>query len=211
MKGMICPGGLKKDIPTGGLVMLDTYLDNFINKFDKTINFIHRSDSVLDRLETTGVIRKELVNPLNLTGPAARASGAEIDTRADHPYGLYDRIEITKRTAVEGDVMCRFDVKAAEILDSIGIIQKQITNIKSSEIFTEPVIQDGCALSLVEAARGQNLHWVYIKGGVIERYKVRTASFCNWQAIEHAVMGDIVPDFPLINKSLNLSYAGTDL
>ncbi|HXY74872.1 MAG TPA: hydrogenase large subunit, partial [Dehalococcoidales bacterium] len=72
-------------------------------------------------------------------------------------------------------------------------------------------IKDGYALSLVEAARGQNMHWVYIKDGLIDRYKVRTASFCNWQAIEHAVMGNIVPDFPLINKSLNLSYAGTDL
>jgi formate hydrogenlyase subunit 5 len=66
-------------------------------------------------------------------------------------------------------------------------------------------------LALVEAARGQNMHWVYLRNGVIERYKVRMASFCNWQAIEHTVLGNIVPDFPLINKSLNLSYAGTDL
>jgi Ni,Fe-hydrogenase III large subunit len=64
---------------------------------------------------------------------------------------------------------------------------------------------------MVESARGQNLCWVWIKSGVIERYKVRTASFCNWQAIEHAVQGNIIPDFPVINKSLNLSYAGTDL
>ncbi len=65
---------------------------------------------------------------------------------------------------------------------------------------------------MIEAARGQNLHWVYVRNGLIERYKVRTASFCNWQAIEHAVLGNVVPDFPpLINKSLNLSYAGTDL
>ena len=69
----------------------------------------------------------------------------------------------------------------------------------------------GCSFALVEAPRGQNLHWVYLKDGVVDRYKVRTASFCNWQAIEHAVIGNIVPDFPLINKSLNLSYAGTDL
>ena len=55
------------------------------------------------------------------------------------------------------------------------------------------------------------MHWVYIRQGRVERYKVRTASFCNWQAIEHAVLGNIVPDFPLINKSMNLSYAGTDL
>jgi formate hydrogenlyase subunit 5 len=72
-------------------------------------------------------------------------------------------------------------------------------------------VRYGFALSLVEAPRGQSVHWLKIKDGFVDRYKVRTASFCNWQAIEHAVLGNIVPDFPLINKSMNLSYAGTDL
>ena len=72
-------------------------------------------------------------------------------------------------------------------------------------------IKDGYALSLVESPRGQSVHWVYIKDGLVDRYKVRTASFCNWQAMEHAILGNIVPDFPLINKSMNLSYAGTDM
>ena len=77
--------------------------------------------------------------------------------------------------------------------------------------FTACKDKDGYALALVEAPRGQNLHWVYVKNGVIDRYKIRTASFCNWLAIEHAVIGNIVPDFPVINKSMNLSYAGNDL
>ena len=72
-------------------------------------------------------------------------------------------------------------------------------------------VKDGFAAALVESARGQNFTWLNIKNGLVDRYKVRTASFCNWQAIEHAVMGNIVPDFPLINKSMNLSYSGTDL
>jgi Ni,Fe-hydrogenase III large subunit len=97
------------------------------------------------------------------------------------------------------------------------LIKKLIESIPDGAIIAETTefaisnIPDGYALSMVEAARGQNLHWVCIRSGVIDRYKVRTASFCNWQAIEHAVLGNIVPDFPLINKSLNLSYAGTDL
>ena len=72
-------------------------------------------------------------------------------------------------------------------------------------------VLDGYALALVESARGQNAHWVYLKDGKISRYKVKTASFCNWIAMEHAAPGNIVPDFPLINKSMNLSYAGNDL
>ncbi len=114
-------------------------------------------------------------------------------------------------TLEKGDVLSRFDVKAKEIQNSTAIIQTVLAGIKDGPVCARAVFKDGCALSLVEAARGQNLHWVYIKNRVIDRYKIRTASFCNWQAIEHAVIGNIVPDFPLINKSLNLSYAGTDL
>jgi Ni,Fe-hydrogenase III large subunit len=91
------------------------------------------------------------------------------------------------------------------------MIRTLIFQLSDGAVFTEMYVKNGYALTLIEAPRGQNLHWVNLKNGVIDRYKVRTASFCNWQAIEHAVLGNIVPDFPLINKSLNLSYAGTDL
>jgi Ni,Fe-hydrogenase III large subunit len=70
---------------------------------------------------------------------------------------------------------------------------------------------DGYALALVESPRGENLCWAWIRDGKVERCKFRTASYCTWLAIEHAVQGEIPPDFPVINKSLNLSYAGTDL
>jgi len=211
LKGLICPGGLKKDIAADTLKLISIYLDSFKKQFDQAVKFAHSLDSVIDRFETTGIINKGLVNPLNITGPAARASGAEIDNRTDHPYGLYSPVNIVKHTMAEGDVLCRFDVKAAEIFDSIEIIRKLISEIRPG-IVTAPVkVKDGYTLSIIEAPRGQTLHWLYIKNGLIDRYKIRTASFCNWQAIEHAVMGNIVPDFPLINKSLNLSYAGTDL
>jgi formate hydrogenlyase subunit 5 len=214
MKGIICPGGLKKEIPMQDLLALANYLKAFSRRFKKAVKFIRGLDSVIDRLETTGVIRPDLILPLNITGPAARASGAKIDTRLDHPYGIYSALVLPYRTAEGGDVLCRFDVKAAEVEDSIYIIQKLIEDmgdIIGSSIYAQPALKDGYALSLVEAPRGQSLHWVYLRKGVIERWEVRTASFCNWQAIEHAVMGNIVPDFPLINKSLDLSYAGTDL
>jgi formate hydrogenlyase subunit 5 len=211
MKGIICPGGVKKDIPARNLVLLDTYFYSFSKRFLKACYRVHHMDSVIDRLETTGVIKRELIKPLNITGPAARASGADIDNRVDHPYGIYTRLEPDTRLAEKGDVQARFDVKALEVTDSVNIIQKLIEEIRSEDVNTAVPIQDGYALAVVEAARGQNLHWVYVRNGVIERYKVRTASFCNWQAIEHAVIGNIVPDFPLINKSLNLSYSGTDL
>ena len=211
LKNIISLGGLKRDISSKSLLDLNKYLDTFRNRLQKAYDYIHSTNSAIDRFETTGIIKKELIQPLNITGPAARAAGVEIDNRIDHPYGVYHLFEMTKRTAEKSDVLARFDVKTAEIMDSIEIIQKSISAIKSGSIAVEIVVKDGYGLALVESARGQNLHWVYIRNGLIDRYKIRTASFCNWQSIEHAVLDNIVPDFPLINKSLNLSYAGTDL
>ncbi|MBM3132712.1 MAG: hydrogenase large subunit [Chloroflexi bacterium] len=211
LKGVVCPGGLRKDVSAPAIEALDRYLVSFLPEFERAVEIIHASTSVVDRFETTGVIEPRLIGPLNITGPAARASGTAIDIRLDHPYGIYPRLPLSKRTATSGDVLARFDVKAAEIVDSVGIIRSVLGGIKAGTVRCPVEAMDGYGLALVEAPRGQNLHWVYVRDGVIERYKVRTASFCNWQAIRHAVLGNIVPDFPLINKSLNLSYAGTDL
>lgn len=211
MKNIVSIGGLKRDIPEANSAGTLLFWNGFMQRFNKAVKGIRAFPSVIDRLETTGVIKKELIAPLNLTGPTARASGTAIDTRTDHPYCAYGKLLCKIRLAEKGDVLSRFELKAAEINDSINIIQTLSKNLPKGQVSAACKITDGCALSLVEAPRGQNLHWLSIKDGVIERYKIRTASFCNWQAIEHAVTGNIVPDFPLINKSLNLSYAGTDL
>ena len=211
LKGIICPGGLKKDISTDLLAELSNYFDSFLERFKMDLYLVYSTSSVIDRLETTGVIKPELINLLNITGPAARSLGVAVDTRRDFPYGIYPALEFEKRTAETGDVMGRFSVKAQEIFDSVSIIRHLVESAPQGPVFSKPVIADGYALSLVEAPRGQSMHWIYLKGGLVDRYKIRTASYCNWQVIEHAVLGNIVPDFPLINKSLNLSYAGTDL
>jgi formate hydrogenlyase subunit 5 len=211
MKGIIRPGGLTRDIEAAPLLALGAYLRTFLPRFESALDMVSTNSSVVDRLETTGVIKKEIISPLNITGPAARAGGIPIDTRHDHSYSGYPQLEFKVQTAEESDVKARFYVKQQEILESIAIIRNLVSTLAPGPVFTETPITDGFALSLIESPRGQSLHWVNIKDGLIDRYKVRTASFCNWQAIEHAVLGNIVPDFPLINKSLNLSYAGTDL
>lgn len=212
MKGVIGIGGLRKDVPENTLKSLISYLESFSERFEEASKVSHSSSfSVIDRLETTGVIKKDLIRPLNLTGSMARAAGEQNDVRLEHPYGIYDKINVSAGTFDEGDVLSRFDQKANEIRDSVRIIRKVVNGMRRGEIMNVGKVKDGFALSCVEAPRGQSVHWVYVRNGVVDRYKVRTASFCNWQAIEHAVIGNIVPDFPLINKSMNLSYAGTDL
>ncbi|MFH0861344.1 MAG: NADH-quinone oxidoreductase subunit C [Candidatus Altiarchaeota archaeon] len=211
MRGIIGIGGLQKDIERGRFSALSHYLEGFTEGFKDATEHILSSPSVIDRFERTGVVRKELIAPLNLSGPIARASGGCMDTRTDHPYGIYERLSHHVRVCETGDVMARFNLKAQEIHDSVTIIHKILKQMPDGEINAECDVKDGHALSIVEAPRGQSVHWVSVSGGLVDRYKVRTASFCNWQAIEHAVMGNIIPDFPLINKSMNLSYAGCDL
>ena len=227
LRGITIPGGLKKDIPDSLLKDLPAFLKKFSRAFESAFERAMSSSSLIDRFATTGIIKKELVSPLNLTGPLARASGYPADTRIDRPYGAYKIFAPEPSVRKRGDVFSRFEVKADEIRASADLILRLAEKLPQGPIFAEST---GCAgyagqnlreanspgatgysLALVEAARGQNLHWVYLKNGLVDRYKIRTASFCNWQAIEHAVLGNIVPDFPLINKSLNLSYAGTDL
>lgn len=211
MKGAIAVGGLTKDVGVEALKDLSTYLVAFQSRFEVATHVDSTYFSVIDRFETTGKVKPEILEPLHITGPVARSAGKAVDTRVDHPYGLYKELNLKCKTLPNGDVYARFNLKVQEVFDSIRIIQTIINQLEDGAISVPCQIRDGYALSMVEAPRGQNIHWLNIKDGLVDRYKIRTASFCNWQAMEHAVLGNIVPDFPLINKSMNLSYAGTDL
>ena len=211
MRGMVVVGGISKDLRNEHLMELRRFIGRFRKRYRVGLKIVLSTTSVLDRFATTGTIRKGLLRPLNITGPAARASGGNVDVRTNHPYGIYGIFPPDNTVLHDGDVLSRFTVKASEIMDSLELIEQLLDTIPEGPVKTEVPVCDGYTLSLVESARGQNLCWVSVRDGRIERYKVRTASFCNWQAIEHAVIGNIVPDFPVINKSLNLSYAGTDL
>jgi len=211
-KDTIKIGGVN-DASDEDLIKLSNYLEDFHTNFIKKIQFVLSKHMVIDRLETTGVIKKELIFPMHLTGPLARASGIYKDARINHPYGLYSKMPPTPVNKIHntGDVLARFRIKLSTILDSVKMIKNAIKSMPNGKVFTEYKINDEYCFSIVESSRGENIHFLSIKNGKIDRYKVRTASFCNWPAIENAVLGNIVPDFPLINKSLNLSYEGNDL
>ncbi len=211
LKGIISIGGITREIDDAILVHLKKTVEEVGTELPGLFRWLYTVPSIHDRFATTGIIRPDLIRPLALSGPVARASGSYTDTRTDHPYGVYlfrqpDGIRETK-----GDVLARFLVKSEEVAASLRFISDLISELPDGPVSTDVTIPDGYALSLIESPRGMNIHWLLISNGRISRYKVRTASFCNWQAIEHAVMGNIVPDFPVINKSMNLSYTGRDL
>jgi Ni,Fe-hydrogenase III large subunit len=178
----------------------------------------------MDRLRGTGTIQKKIAHDLGTVGIVARCVGIDTDTRRDHPYGSYHlhnhktpqelmqhQIEMEKRT---GDALTRFEIRVKEVRDSFDIIEESL-NLENDALFTsipEHLEPFRSSLGWAETHRGQTLHWVMIgENNSIFRYKIRTASFCNWPVIEQAVLNDIVPDFPLVNKSLDLSYSGNDL
>ncbi|MFA4876668.1 MAG: NADH-quinone oxidoreductase subunit C [Methanoregula sp.] len=211
LRGMVCCGGLSRDISRQQIGHLGEFISHFGKRYQVGLKIVLSTTSVIDRFVSTGVIKKNILLPLNITGPAARASGGKADVRVDHPYGVYDRFVPQPKPLNDGDVLSRFTIKASEIFDSLKLIEQLVLSLPEGPVTAGFTVRDGYALSMVESCRGENLCWILIRNGVVDRYKVRTASFCNWLAIEHAIQGNIVPDFPVINKSLNLSYAGTDL
>ena len=113
----------------------------------------------------------------------------------------------------EGDILARTKVRIDEIYESMSIIEQALEAMNGPEIAAKmgDVPEKKVGMALVESPRGEAMHWIMAGQGVPLRHKVRDPSFSNWLAIEFAVLGNIVPDFPLVNKSLSLSYAGNDL
>ena len=217
-------GGVRCDISDKNKKLILECIDEVSSDFDKVILFLKSKSSFMDRLKGTGIIPKKIAHDLGIVGVAARCVGIDLDTRRDHPSANYlvsnnrtpqqimhAQIEMEKRS---GDALARFEVRVNEVHDSFKIIKDSL-DLDGDELFSNAsVIAEpySSALGYAESHRGQTLHWVMLgEKNSISRYKIRTASFCNWKIIEHAVSNDIVPDFPLVNKSLDLSYSGNDL
>jgi formate hydrogenlyase subunit 5 len=211
LKGAIIPGGLSKDIDDEKLSFFNYYLAGFSKRLEQALSRVEKASIVIDRFDTTGIVLPELITPLSLSGPVARASGYEGDTRQLHPYGLYNELHFKIPTKTAGDVLARFKVKAREIASSTSLMESILDNCKPGPVFVDCNGKSGQTLTAVEAPRGRNLHWLRLNNGKVESWEPLTASFCNWLALEHAAVGNILPDFPVINKSFNLSYAGNDL
>jgi Ni,Fe-hydrogenase III large subunit/Ni,Fe-hydrogenase III component G len=211
LRGMNTIGGIRRDIGDKKEMILKE-LGSLQNDFRELMELLISSPSVADRIETTGRISREIAKGLHVVGPVGRASGIDSDVRRDHPYAAYPELEFKVPVFKEGDVNARTMLRAFEVFESLSIIQQALSRLPEGDNKTDiGQIPDGYALGSTEAPRGETLYWVNISNNKIERCKVRDPSFCNWLAIEYAVLDNIVPDFPIINKSLSLSYSGNDM
>ena len=167
--------------------------------------------SIQNRFEAAGVLSSEAARDLAVVGPVARASGINLDVRRDHPYGRYATHSIDIPTTHYGDVMARARIRIAEAAVSADLIQKAAESLPEGSVFA-PLVprKDVSGFSAVESPRGELCYWLEASEGRITRCHIKSPSFQNWPAMPFAVAGNIIADFPLINKSFNLSYSGCD-
>ena len=225
-------GGVSTDLTEEKCRLIANTTDVVLKDFERVTSMLRNKSSVMDRLRATGMIARNVAVDLGLVGIVARCTGVDVDTRRDHPYAAYrllsiDRHHDTPQSLMEyeiemqkrrGDSMSRFDVRVEEVANSIGIISEVIDSLHGDKNLVAAEVKGGLepyghALGYAESHRGQTVHWVMVgeDRDSLFRYKVRTASFVNWPAVEQAVLNDIVPDFPVVNKSFDLSYSGNDL
>lgn len=214
-RGAVGLEGLTRPLATGLAEGVGEVLREIAKGVAQLLRHVEEISSVMDRLRGTGVLSREVAEALGLVGPAARASGMDQDVRRDRPYGPYQGVEVRVAQGSAGDVEARLRVKVHEVQEAgrlAGLfLERGALEAKVPGAGFEPTsVTKGNGLGVVEAPRGEMLFAVTLRDGVVHRVHVREPSFMNWPAIEYAVRGNIVPDFPLCNKSLNLSYSGFD-
>jgi Ni,Fe-hydrogenase III large subunit len=194
--------------------LLDT-LNDYEKDFDEMSDkFMHNPGCML-RLEKTGVVTNEQALNIGAVGMAAKASGLKRDIRYSHPYAYYNGADFQPVIKHHGDVYSRTQIRVAEIRQSIAFIRKLVESVPS---FNSRALEqskpkpDSISISLVEGWRGEICHCAITDSkGDIRRYKIKDPSFHNWTALALAVRRNEISDFPICNKSFNLSYCGFDL
>lgn len=210
-RGFIQPGGVSKDLTDAQLKDILESLIAARGEMNGLLDLARHTDGLRERLETTGVLKREAAIAYGALGVAARASGIDRDVRRDHPYAAYAAFAPEIVVETTEDVYARFEVRRRELAVSAKLVERIISGLEPGVISKDCPIRDGFGLGAVESWRGELLAFVRMKQGVIDRCVVRDPSFCNWALFGELAPGNIVPDFPLCNKSLDLSYSGNDL
>ncbi len=213
LRGATVVGGVTRDVFGQADDILKT-VDQATKDYKDLMQLLLGSVSHIERLQNTGKLSKNIAQKLGVTGVAARASGLTDDMRKSHPHVLYDRLIFEAHTLEKGDVYARMMLRGEEVECSVSIIQALIESAYQGELAIplKPAPAYASALGYAESPRGSLFYWVMAdKNGKPLRVKLRSPSYCNWPAVPFAVHGNIVPDFPLCNKSFNLSYSGTDM
>jgi len=214
-RGWLRPGGVAWDLTPDLLGQMLDRLDRTSRDLNGALELLFNSPSVMARFEETGALTPALCQELGLVGVAARACNVGRDVRFERPAGIYRFVSIPLTTWPTGDVFARAQVRRGEIRQSTHFIRQRLEELSEGSACTAPArrpVADSLVISLVEGWRGEICHAIITGAdGRIARYKVVDPSFHNWMGLALALRGQQISDFPLCNKSFNLSYCGFDL
>jgi Ni,Fe-hydrogenase III large subunit/Ni,Fe-hydrogenase III component G len=221
LRGVNTIGGVTKDIAPESVIRVKEILSALRRDFTRLVAIGENSSSLLNRLKDTGILDPQIAKDHGVTGVPGRALGFSMDARVDYPYAAYAHFKIPVASAETGDVYARYLVRIQEVFSSLGIIEEAFKELDAEKGVKGALAslrkkhgfeKNSYAISVVEGWRGDIVCLVATdREGAITRVDFRDPSFLNWPAIGHAGKGNMVPDFPLINKSFNLSYSGNDL
>jgi Ni,Fe-hydrogenase III large subunit/Ni,Fe-hydrogenase III component G len=211
---LIVPGGVICDPELPAVRALQSAYDALEPALARLHDIYEDHAGLQDRFMGAGRVAPELADRLGLCGPAGRASGQSWDTRVQYPTWPYDALDVRMAIQRNGDVAARVQLRFDEVAESIRLCREILLRMPGGIVRTAlPIVSDGAlGMGWVEGWRGEVL--VALEVGAeqaIHRLHPHDPSWHNWPVLEHAVIGNIVPDFPLINKSFNLSYSGHDL
>ncbi len=217
MMDCVVPGGIASDVDAQGAERLIAQCTKIEPQVHALRSLYDEHAGLQDRFAGTGRVSAELADRLGLTGLAARASGQARDLRCDQPWPPYDALAVNVAVQTGGDVAARVAVRFDEVFESLRLIRMIADDLPAGKPRTGLRLRSGHAVGAgwVEGWRGEVLVTLELDVAVgqarVRRCHCHDPSWQNWPVLEHAVIGNIVPDFPLINKSFNLSYSGVDL
>jgi Ni,Fe-hydrogenase III large subunit len=213
-RGLVIPGGVRFDLPAAVREVFLARLHAADIDLRHIADVVFQTPAVVSRFEGTGVVTTAMAETLGLVGVAARASGCKRDVRRDHPTGVFRRTAIEPAAASSGGVMARAQIRRREAESSITFVREQVEALSDGarSVALGDARPRALAVTLVEGWRGEIAHVAATDDrGKLCAYKVVDPSFHNWLGLAMAMRGAQISDFPLCNKSFDLSYAGHDL
>lgn len=214
MRNVIIPCGINIDFTEKHIEDIKKTLNGMKKRMDKIIEITLDSVSFLDRVENTGIVRNKTAKKLYMTGVVGRASGINYDVRKSFPYEIYNALKKNNNIEEIGGVFERYKLKIKEMYDAYDFIFASLNLIKTDILKTKTrfnLIDETEALVAVETVKGELIVYGQVgKNNKFNRIYFKTPSFTNWNGLTYAVLGEIVPDFPLCNKSFNMSYSEND-
>jgi Ni,Fe-hydrogenase III large subunit/NADH:ubiquinone oxidoreductase subunit C len=211
---LIQPGGVKIDLSDENCSAMHNELEILRAELDEIIPALDLNSSLEDRLYTTGFLSEATASLYGAVGYVGRASGQDFDARRDVPYPPYDQLSFKVAVEKQGDVASRVWIRIKEINASIKLLSKMLQQLPAGDVVTEWQVpaKNSTGLAMIEGWRGEIVSYVrFGADNKINRFYSRDPSAVNWPVLERIVLNNIVPDFPVCNKSLNGSYSGHDL